>query len=279
MARPLNLDLIEAAKTGDTHKIEQLLQQGAVADSSDEKNWTALGWAAMRGHARVVQLLISAGADPNRIADPAGTTPLAAASFAGQDAVVELLLVHGARPNTRTTRGSTPLTAASAHGDLTIVRQLVEHGADVNARGPGGGSPLLLAIQEGHLEIAKYLLNHKADPNLQSDSGLTPLMQAAGGGDYGAVKLLLDHGAVADVQDKYGRTARDTVGGAALLQPEKKGVFEKIGELLAKCEKLPSTPQDRVDRLLGGLVKKALENRGVDSSTAKVAKRWWQFWR
>ena len=56
----LNNGLIEAAKCGDTKKVEALLASGADVHAGNDD---ALGWAAFWGHTETVKVLLAAGAD------------------------------------------------------------------------------------------------------------------------------------------------------------------------------------------------------------------------
>ena len=53
--------------------------------------------AAYAGHADLVKILLSNGADPNRPNDN-GQSPIAGATFKGYDEVVKLLMANGADP-------------------------------------------------------------------------------------------------------------------------------------------------------------------------------------
>ncbi|MDD5275163.1 MAG: ankyrin repeat domain-containing protein [Methylovulum sp.] len=57
------LKLIEAAIAGDADRIGTLLDTGATVGQSDSYGWTALHWAAAKGHTGIVQKLLAAGAD------------------------------------------------------------------------------------------------------------------------------------------------------------------------------------------------------------------------
>jgi ankyrin repeat protein len=107
-------------------------------------------WAAADGHAQIVKLLISAGAE--------FLTPLPS--------------------------GFTPLFFAVREGRTDVVRVLLEAGADVNepmslqkrvASGPRSRTtPLIMAVENGHFDLAVFLLESGADPNDQRN-GFTAL--------------------------------------------------------------------------------------------------------
>ncbi len=58
----INTDLLEAAETGNTAKVEQLLKQGADANAEIEDGKTALLIAAGEGRTEIVDILKKAGA-------------------------------------------------------------------------------------------------------------------------------------------------------------------------------------------------------------------------
>jgi hypothetical protein len=58
------LQLIGAAKTGDIHRVQALIENGEELEQKDDYGWTALNWAAGRGDTEIVKLLLEAGANP-----------------------------------------------------------------------------------------------------------------------------------------------------------------------------------------------------------------------
>jgi cytohesin len=75
----------------------------------------------------------------------------------GSVPVVELLLAAGATPDKRAHDGSTPLYEAAAAGHLEVVRLLVRAGADPGARTNGGHGPWSAASHHGHRAVAEFL--------------------------------------------------------------------------------------------------------------------------
>jgi ankyrin repeat protein len=94
----LEKEIIKAAKSGATSRVNELLDQNAALISArDAEGSTPLHCATWKGHQRVVELLLSRGADVNACNnnDHWGTTPLHAAAHANQRAIAELLIAHG----------------------------------------------------------------------------------------------------------------------------------------------------------------------------------------
>lgn len=67
---------------------------------------TALFWASMRGHTKIVEMLLAAGVDVN-IQDIEGATPIMMASHYGHIEIVKMLLEYGADPLLRDLYGQT----------------------------------------------------------------------------------------------------------------------------------------------------------------------------
>jgi hypothetical protein len=88
-------DLLDAAKAGDTGRVQAILQAGAKIDAAGRNGRTALMIAAQHGHADTVKALLAAGADPAR-RDESGNTAYSLTLFepAGRgnhDPVLKLL--------------------------------------------------------------------------------------------------------------------------------------------------------------------------------------------
>jgi ankyrin repeat protein/catechol 2,3-dioxygenase-like lactoylglutathione lyase family enzyme len=96
--------------------------------------------ACSRGDSDTVRDLLARERRLARIADPraahAGWTGLHAVARAGHARIAQLLLEHGADPNSRETGDNTcPLHWAAAHGHLDVVRVLIDAGGDVHGVG------------------------------------------------------------------------------------------------------------------------------------------------
>lgn len=88
--------LRQAAELGNVAALQALLGKQPVIDARDAGGRTALMLATLHGRTEAVEVLLSAGADPNA-ADVHGTTPLQAALAGNQPAIAVALRRAGAR--------------------------------------------------------------------------------------------------------------------------------------------------------------------------------------
>ena len=82
-----------------------------------------LDWAARKGHAEVVKVLINFTADPNA-PDKDGNTPIHFAAMEGHLDVVKALIAFVYPPNVKNKLGKTPIYYASMNGYAEIVKIL-----------------------------------------------------------------------------------------------------------------------------------------------------------
>jgi ankyrin repeat protein len=144
--------LRNAVLRGDYDLVATLLKSGM-----DAKTPYLLHDAALKGHLKIVELLIARGADP-RVKNAQGATAVHDAALTGQTEVVRFLLDQGVpadEPDSES--GATPLHNAAAFGRAPVVELLLEHGADPNRPNKAGQTPLAAAKVNEHQAVAQLL--------------------------------------------------------------------------------------------------------------------------
>ena len=93
----MNIDLINASKSGNYTKARCLLETGCVdAKTSDENDKTPLHWASYNGHFDIARSLVKCGAVIQIEESTQNWTPLHMASINGHVEIVILLIESGA---------------------------------------------------------------------------------------------------------------------------------------------------------------------------------------
>lgn len=229
-----NTPLHYAAIRGDAAIVRLLLHSQVDFLLHNREGYSPLALAILEGNAHVVALLLDAGF-PVEGQRARGLSPLHLAAFAGHERVVTHLLLRGANPNRRDEGrgGHTALHYAAQEGHWRVAKRLLESGARVNSTS-GGFTPLALAIGSGHLATVRILLAGGADPNARCppDDNDTPLHMACVWNDSDKViRLLLRWGANPLLRSRDGKTPAETA--------EKLGK-SRIAALLGKWSISPS---------------------------------------
>ncbi|MCH7596915.1 MAG: ankyrin repeat domain-containing protein, partial [Planctomycetes bacterium] len=213
---PTKSPLHEAAASGDTDRLKELLTAGAEVDSLDDAGQTPLHKAAAQGRPEAVKLLLDKGADANA-QDANGKTPLQLVREAMRQYwdsgksiphryrnLGELLASGGADVGGKKSAHAlrleevkrlvgtpTPLYRAARQGSKESVESLLDDGADISARGSRGMTAL-----------------HAAAEGFMRDRGWSHAMeQEMGKNDYlGTVTVLLENGAAPSAPDNRGNT-------------------------------------------------------------------------
>ena len=187
IATPENL--LEAIQRLELRLVRDYLARGLDVNAPTALGERPIVYASRTLRAEAVDLLLSAGADPNlpngapnREQDSAlhgvsrhggQVTPVIDAGVR----IVKALLAKGADPRARNRERGTPLQYAAAQRP-ELATLLIEAGADVRAADATGRTPLHAAAQGGQLALAKLLLDRGADVNAEEGGGLTPLLIA-----------------------------------------------------------------------------------------------------
>jgi ankyrin repeat protein len=152
-------DLMIAASRGDLAEACRLIEAGEDINGSDIFGNTPLIYAAMSGHAEMVELLLQNGAYTQK-KNKRGLDCLESARERGQRQIEGIL--RGAQ-----------LLLLIRDGEIARSTELLEMGLDVNLQIMGGWTPLMVAALENQLEIVKLLLDRNANLEAQNSQGLT----------------------------------------------------------------------------------------------------------
>lgn len=158
--------LAAAARGGHVEIIRLLLTQGVGSNDIESTCRSGLGWAAMSGHLRAMQMLLDAGAvHPN---GPLKTDPLYQASANGQHHVVEYLIQRGGDLTGQRTieHNGKPVKVshfaiceAAQRGYASIVRLLAEAGVKMSWNYIEWPSPpMISALRFGQPQVVRTLL-------------------------------------------------------------------------------------------------------------------------
>lgn len=129
--------MLAASPLANLSNVRDLIAAGANLEARDKRGITALTTAAITENgAPLARLLLDAGAR-TEIPDDDGATPLIAAALTGHADVLELLLSHGANANAHDKKGQTALDAArSADVSICFCAERGAHPVALRAKEP-----------------------------------------------------------------------------------------------------------------------------------------------
>lgn len=201
-ANEVNNEIRNVLETGDTVRLEQLLQQmdqplSQFLNTPVTQYHFPLTLAAQKGSTAIAGYLLQHGANVNQQDLLDGNTPLHLAAEQGDVSMVRCLLLY--KPNLRAATSDgrfLPLHFAAGNGHIEIVTLLLDAGAKVDAKSLTRQTPLYCAAEKGHLSAAEVLVSRGATVNMICDSGGdTPLTAACYGNHISMVSYLLAQGA------------------------------------------------------------------------------------
>jgi ankyrin repeat protein len=174
--------------------VTMLLDAGADLNKKDYRYITPLYVAAKCGVTAIARQLIARGANINDLCTEEDATPLHVAALEGHHKVVDLLLSAGAMIEATTRRGETPLFWAVKGGKApAIVKWLIAAKANTQLIDYLGNTLLIQAARANNPHIFAILLKTDLGRNVNraNKTGITPLHIAADKGNKLIVQQLL----------------------------------------------------------------------------------------
>jgi ankyrin repeat protein len=159
LASGVELNIFEAAATGQTDRVKQLLKEDAsLVNSYSPDGFMPLGLAAFFGQLEIVNALLAAGAPVNAASkETMKLTALASALAAERNDIAQTLIEHGADVNAKAENDVTPLHTAAARGNLESATLLIDRGADLGAVTKDGKTPVAYARERNHPDMVEFL--------------------------------------------------------------------------------------------------------------------------
>jgi hypothetical protein len=146
-----------AAEKGDVEMVNRLIHRGVPVDIQDSNGHTALFEAVIFNKARVLEILLECGANPNVVRPGyarSDLTPLHLIEYDNHK-LVKMLVKHGAKIDATDDYGSTPLSTVIRKNKnlLDAVHAFLENGADINTPALNGETPLHVAMTIGSCSL------------------------------------------------------------------------------------------------------------------------------
>uniref|UniRef100_A0A6F9DBH5 Poly [ADP-ribose] polymerase n=1 Tax=Phallusia mammillata TaxID=59560 RepID=A0A6F9DBH5_9ASCI len=209
--------LMIAAEAGRDRNVDVLLRTAAsskvlhvvnVVERPDRSNKSAVHYAALNGHAKVIEILARYKADLNKCLSisKARATPLMLAAANGHTQTCISLVECGASIEITDKLQRTALIHAAMNGHYPVITYLLRKGADPNVADSSNNTAIHYAAAYGWYHCVNVLLQATANPDVYNDRKMSPIGVALLKDHRETAHLLSEHHADANFRDDRGRT-------------------------------------------------------------------------
>mmetsp|Transcript_5790 Transcript_5790/g.16266 ORF Transcript_5790/g.16266 Transcript_5790/m.16266 type:complete len:435 (+) Transcript_5790:177-1481(+) len=237
--------------TGDTplHKavennkedlVKWLLDEGVMPNVKDNHGVTPLHVAAIKGHIKLVELLLDSDSSIKKVTDANGDTAVHWASTKGHLEIVELLLSQGSALDIANKQGWTALHRAAFNGRVEVMERLLNAGASLHAVNQDCNTALHLAAFNNHLSAISLLLKWGAKTDMRNAEGLTPALCGSASG----VKVVIEEWEITH-PPKTKRMTRDSPPGTAQKPPTTPQRPTHPGRISSRAQKILDDPVEQ----------------------------------
>jgi len=189
-----NTPLHIAARNGSADIVKLFYENGGDIYLKNEDEQTIMHVAADYGRTATVRMICELDDDLVGVEDENSNTALHLAAMEGHEKVVNLLITYQADVESRNIQQWTPLDCSASKGWTRCARILLEHDAPVDATDKSSITPLYLACQNNHPEMVKLLLDYDASLEIRCTSnGKNPLDIAIESESKQCVEAILDN--------------------------------------------------------------------------------------
>jgi len=210
--KTLSKELNNQIKKDDSNleTIQELINNGADINYQDRNNMTALVFAVMNNHIKIVKLLLERPDINVNIQNNFSMSALIVAASKENNEIVKLLLGHpNINVNIQDYLERTALIVAVSKENNETVKLLLENpNINVDIKNEDGNTALMMAAPKKNTEIINLLLEHpNININIQNKLGRTALMLTATQGTTENLMNILRKNPDTDIKNNDGNTA------------------------------------------------------------------------
>eukprot|EP00108_Taenia_solium_P008040 TsM_000596400 transcript=TsM_000596400 gene=TsM_000596400 len=170
-----------------------LVEQPDLVEMRDNRGNYLIHYAVTRGFLRIIDLLVSRGADPNK-PNSQGQTPLHLAILEQQVAALNHLILLGCNAELANNRGAQPIHLACELNDGESLKDLLRSARiDINAPGEFGGTVIHCCCRKNSIECLRIVLGMGADMFKTDAIGKYPIHVAVSSGSLDCLRILLEY--------------------------------------------------------------------------------------
>lgn len=163
------------------------------------------------GHYKIVEYLLDRYKVDANYRDMIGSTPIMYAAMKGHAKTVEVLGRYGAEVNVKNNMGYNALMLAAMGNHSEAMDKIISiNPVYINDTDDAGRTALMHAVILENNAAVDKLLDYNANLDVRNKAGKTALMYAAGNLDRKLMKKLESAGADTKIVDNFGSTANDT---------------------------------------------------------------------
>ena len=199
--------IVNASWSGNAKIVSLLLAAGANVNAQNDHGLSGLHWAAEKGYADVARVLIDAKIDIHLVTKKNGNTALITATLSGQYEIVEILIKAGSDINYKNYYGNSAILVIDKNNIPEILQLLIDNGANINDTNNDGWTTLHYFCRDNQEKAVRILLDRKADINIINNEGWTALMLSVNNNNDTITELLLDNKADVIPVNSEGHTA------------------------------------------------------------------------
>lgn len=159
-----NVDVFDAARSGDLTQLEAYIQAGGNLNITNEKGYTPFILAAYNGEQAATAFMLEHQAEPCSL-DNIGNNAFMGVAFKGYEGMAKWLLEHTTCSiNHRNNAGQTALMMAALFDREALVTLFIDNGADVSLQDHRGNSAESLAAGQGLgriVDIVRFSLENR----------------------------------------------------------------------------------------------------------------------